>query len=386
MNEIFRTRPGRKRKTKQGDKCLVCGDSAIGLNFGVQTCSPCKAFFRRNAVKLGTIEFQCRDDGDCPVTSDTRRQCNCCRLAKCFRVGMDRKAIRTDDQRRERLLLIESNRQKRSEHNIINKSLAIPNKPLIRPTNLLLQSKEDVYLSADSYDLLTNIFHGYNKTCTSTPKEQLTMPVNESLTVRAFLNASSSIYISFISFLQLLPEFRSIPIDGKFSLVKSNFKHVLFKHCAYLIHTVTPDLHQDSPVCLHLFPKEVYASFCERSFALTPFVHDPILMKLSLIILTFSTYLSVSYECQPTTHTKTNITKTILQAQNIYVELLWRYILTRCSNFQKSVHLITSLISRVLHSQKSQIMTEDFIRTSVVQQQEQELAPIIQSIWIPDAR
>ncbi len=33
--------------------CLVCGHVAIGINFAVPTCAPCKAFFRRNAVKLG---------------------------------------------------------------------------------------------------------------------------------------------------------------------------------------------------------------------------------------------------------------------------------------------------------------------------------------------
>ena len=33
--------------------CLVCGDVATGINFDVPTCAPCKAFFRRNAVKLG---------------------------------------------------------------------------------------------------------------------------------------------------------------------------------------------------------------------------------------------------------------------------------------------------------------------------------------------
>ncbi len=33
--------------------CLVCGDISIGINFGVPTCMPCKAFFRRNAVRLG---------------------------------------------------------------------------------------------------------------------------------------------------------------------------------------------------------------------------------------------------------------------------------------------------------------------------------------------
>jgi hypothetical protein len=62
-------------------------------------------------------EFKCSKDGDCPVTNDTRRHCNCCRLAKCFRVGMDRNAIRTEDQRLERNRLIELNRQKRAETN-----------------------------------------------------------------------------------------------------------------------------------------------------------------------------------------------------------------------------------------------------------------------------
>ena len=37
--------------------CLVCGDKSIGFNFGVKTCMACKAFFRRNAVKLGVSCF-----------------------------------------------------------------------------------------------------------------------------------------------------------------------------------------------------------------------------------------------------------------------------------------------------------------------------------------
>jgi hypothetical protein len=38
-------------------QCLICDDKATGINFAVPTCAPCKAFFRRNAVKLGVSLF-----------------------------------------------------------------------------------------------------------------------------------------------------------------------------------------------------------------------------------------------------------------------------------------------------------------------------------------
>jgi hypothetical protein len=43
--------------TKDSGRCLVCDDVSIGNNFGVPTCMPCKAFFRRNAIKLGVSQL-----------------------------------------------------------------------------------------------------------------------------------------------------------------------------------------------------------------------------------------------------------------------------------------------------------------------------------------
>ena len=32
--------------------CAVCGDRALSCNFGCVTCESCKAFFRRNALRV----------------------------------------------------------------------------------------------------------------------------------------------------------------------------------------------------------------------------------------------------------------------------------------------------------------------------------------------
>ncbi|VDM25167.1 unnamed protein product [Hydatigera taeniaeformis] len=39
-------------------KCRVCGDRAVNHNFGQLTCESCKAFFRRNAHKVGANSLE----------------------------------------------------------------------------------------------------------------------------------------------------------------------------------------------------------------------------------------------------------------------------------------------------------------------------------------
>lgn len=69
----------------------------------------------------------CQHDGDCPVTYKSRRFCNCCRLAKCFRVGMQKSLIRSEAEREARKQLIEQNRRKRIQ-SLAKKSVALVRK------------------------------------------------------------------------------------------------------------------------------------------------------------------------------------------------------------------------------------------------------------------
>jgi hypothetical protein len=61
------------------------------------------------------VQFVCPKNGDCPVTRQSRRMCNCCRLAKCFRVGMQKSLILSDAEREARQDMVRQSREKRAQ-------------------------------------------------------------------------------------------------------------------------------------------------------------------------------------------------------------------------------------------------------------------------------
>ncbi|XP_061167033.1 retinoic acid receptor alpha-like [Saccostrea echinata] len=89
----------RKKKRKSGSKdvltfppCKVCSGKATGLHYGVYTCEPCKAFFRRAITDKN--KYACPKDNNCEITAEKRGNCSACRLQKCFNLGMSKSAVR----------------------------------------------------------------------------------------------------------------------------------------------------------------------------------------------------------------------------------------------------------------------------------------------------
>ncbi|KAK0401813.1 hypothetical protein QR680_015986 [Steinernema hermaphroditum] len=86
------------KRCKSGELCVVCGDNASGVHYGVSSCNGCKTFFRR--VVLENRTYSCKADGNCPV--DKRMRCGCrhCRYKKCISVGMDRTELNLERRRK----------------------------------------------------------------------------------------------------------------------------------------------------------------------------------------------------------------------------------------------------------------------------------------------
>ncbi|KAJ6221597.1 hypothetical protein RDWZM_000142 [Blomia tropicalis] len=66
--------------------CLVCGDSASGINYNAMTCVSCRIFFQRN--HHNPYNWKCQFESNCSINQYNRRCCPRCRLEKCFRIGM----------------------------------------------------------------------------------------------------------------------------------------------------------------------------------------------------------------------------------------------------------------------------------------------------------
>ncbi|VDD80035.1 unnamed protein product [Mesocestoides corti] len=65
--------------------CLVCGDTASGIHYGVLSCEGCKGFFRRLSIK-SSFEII--------ISLKTRNHCQPCRLRRCLELGMSREAAK----------------------------------------------------------------------------------------------------------------------------------------------------------------------------------------------------------------------------------------------------------------------------------------------------
>ncbi|KAL5006005.1 hypothetical protein ScPMuIL_017163 [Solemya velum] len=85
-------------KKKDVKFCLVCGDVASGVHYGIFSCEGCKCFFRRSIVR-NTKYATCFRPSQCQHTT----RCQDCRLKKCIAVGMSPEAIQWARGRRPRL-------------------------------------------------------------------------------------------------------------------------------------------------------------------------------------------------------------------------------------------------------------------------------------------
>ncbi|CAF3122118.1 unnamed protein product [Rotaria sp. Silwood2] len=347
-------------------ECIICGSKAIGINFGVLTCAPCKAFFRRNARRKGMLESPCQHhDIDLSRVNDTDdhcntdryvqiRRCSSCRLRRCFNMGMKEELVRTEEENVRHKQLVDMNRRKREflKQKQQDKQLSI-SQCIVNNDKLLRES---------DWCHLTNIVSAYETHCLKTYIQKCSDMYNNETTSSMHIHAPSkyctaipmTLTASLCSFLQSLPAFHSLSQINRTFLCKNNLRSLLFPNMFELRQSCFSEPWQMSlerATWELICGPQLFAEFSRTTkVAERLLITDPVVIRLWLVVLFFSSSLFCLYDNYLVLKIPKKKTA-IIEIQNIYATLLWKYLLHRHGNFS-AVQIYSNLIHTYLQMQR----------------------------------
>ncbi|CAF1367883.1 unnamed protein product [Rotaria sordida] len=291
----------KKSKIFQG-VCEICGVPAEYNYFGVISCNACKMFFKRNA-ESGQTAFVCNFGGQCEININTRHVCSSCRLTKCFKCGMDIEKFR-------------ASRQSEPKRRCLVKL----------PTLNLLRSDQSL-LTTNQWTLLSNLCNSYNESQILPFSERLTHIHDTSqFSCRAYTvlieEFLASIYETTRTYLCSNDDLRRLSGDDRSVILRSAADYVSCMGGTFIMQYY------------HLYDLDGFLNAMNAKYGKSLMdVHiwsrkfiDPniVLAKLSISMFAFSED-SCSYYSNISSHYTNSIT--ILQIQNKYAELTWKYLL-----------------------------------------------------------
>ncbi|CAF3311032.1 unnamed protein product [Rotaria socialis] len=333
-------------------------------------------FFRRNA-HLDLITSQCEFNGRCDVNTHSRKSCRFCRMKKCLNVGMKKDLFRPARTKRH---------AKRQDFNDV---VECRNKVLVsltvQPLDLLCNDRS--LLSTDQWSLLSNVVHCYD-TLSPIPEIQLTMatfataPPKHRLKIAAnnLMATMNAFFSSVWSFVAAVPHFAALPLIIRQNLIQRNVHQMGALSGA---HICQEGSFHDDP-----FNRSVaFSEYGEPQMvlmlkAIELGILDRTISKLFLLVMSLST---ASDMVQPSSNYK-NLwkgdsicfsTKQILAMQNIFVEVMFKYMIHRFGYIQASVYFAELIKNTIIQGtylqQAEQNSNHNDMIQNIVQRFEQSL-------------
>ncbi|CAF1347413.1 unnamed protein product [Adineta steineri] len=346
-----------KPTTKITSICQVCGDEASIINYGALTCLSCRTFFRRNGFNIKAVS-RCRYGYKCELTKLSRKHCAACRLAKCLAVGMSSDLIRKEDltspKRKEDLTGLKRKFTTSHEEKFVeNKTImTIPQaNALDFPADDCLRSN----LNSSDWTIISNVIHAFER---FNPVPEIRRTI-ETITTSASsfqfdLNRTLQMISSFSNCLQLfissVPDFKILTTSEQWSLLQRNMFGLLSIGGIYLMReSGIFDKPENEMAVVPLYGNEVVqqAKLLSRQLDC-----DPTLLKLMLIAIAFSSTCFTNDNRGDTTKDSLLLgTFRLFGSQNVYVELLWKY-LNHQYDYYEAAQQFSKLMKRLLDTIK----------------------------------
>jgi hypothetical protein len=247
----------------------------------------------------------------------------------------------------------------------------------MRPPSLLrMPSSAFESLSSSDQVVLANIFYAYENTCIVAKNVKFQyFPVVQHTSIHDFFNEVAVLFPVFIDYFKHIPEFANNTLDDKLRLVKNHFGLMLNIN-EPLMHPVTSS--NLIATWTNIYGVEIAGRLLKRNQILEQFLYDPILLKLLLIILVLSSSNGRMLE-------STDIDQIcdyplpIYAAQNIYVELLWRYLLSRAASEEDALRFFNKLMLCIMHMKNVHMYVYDYINN--FPDEIRQMEPIMRSMW-----
>ena len=232
-------------------------------------------------------------------------------------------------------------------------------------------------LSATDQELLRNIFNAYQSTCIQSKSTDLIqLPVKVHSSLYEFFQEYSATHLSLMKYLTRVPHFQALVMENKLTLLRDQLS-VVNNINATIVHKNTSE--NLIPSLRNIFGPDLATRLLQCIERIQEYTSDPILLKLLLVIITFS-----SGNCR-TRSTQNNVgqicvdMKTVFTAQNVFVELLWKYISARTSRADNVIRLWMKLIQSLLYVQDVHLLIDECL--SDQPREIEQLEQLLHSMW-----
>jgi len=343
------------KSSSKSNTCKVCDSEAHGNSYGARSCQSCKVFFRRNGFRPELVG-PCRYDGQCEVNISTRNVCTSCRLAKCFTVGMC-----TDHIRKEDLTNKKSSSTIKSD-----KTQVLQHQPILQMPTLNILSDDRSLLTTSEWTLFSNVLHAYDTYSLIAKLDRILKKLSSSSCQISFdtadvLETIGSFYTSMQLFVGSTPDFQVLSLNEQRSLFKRNL-HGISSFCSHISFRDTNFFENSN--CYDGF-RRFYSSEVMKLVKnlLNQLDLDSMLLKLMILVISFSSNCFI-VNIHENIHDDSLLFGTfrLFGSQNVYVELLWKYMLHQYS-YNETVLRFAGLVKQVLNMirQSSNIYTNNDI-------------------------
>ncbi len=223
--------------------------------------------------------------------------------------------------------------------------------------------------------LLTNIIGAYEHACENIKVQNLYFPTQEHISPHTFFNEYQIREVTLIEYFKHIPEFNRLSIDDKVRLIRNHFGTMYYINepilAQYRSNKLVSSLHNS-------FHTKLAINMLHSIDLMYAYINDPLLLKLVLVVRSLSSSIN-RYRNDTDMDRIFDDTRSVFNAQNIYVELLWRYILYRTSSEQETVKFLNKLIMDILSIQHTYLMADYYLYN--LQDEIDQLEPLMRSMW-----